>query len=266
MNQKQSVQPEDNLLEREQQQNPQLTTPREVVKILSKFPPNKAPGPDQVPNQALKEAPRRLSVYLSLLFNTILLTCHFPTSWKLATVCMIPKPGKNPLFPQNYRPITLLSTLSKVLEKILHARLHHHVETNSLLPPHQFGIRRHYDTQLQLVRVVDQLTTGFNDFAHTIGIFLDVEKAFDRVWHKGLFTKLHLLQIPDTYVHLLHSYLRVDNSKSATTEQGQEPKLSELECPREVSSHRCYTHSTLRIYQSPRHASWQPLQTTLLYS
>jgi len=189
------------------QQEPKLTTPKEVAAILRHLPIQKAPGPDRIPNQALKEAPRRLSVFLSLLFNTIFLTQKFPSSWKKASICMIPKPGKNPVFPQNYRPISLLSTISKVFEKILLTRLRSHAESHNLLPPHQLGFRQQFDTELQLVRVVDKLTLSSNNFAYTIRIFLDVEKAFDRVWHRGLISKLIQQRFPDCYVKLIHSYL-----------------------------------------------------------
>jgi hypothetical protein len=186
---------------------PILTTPREVGSILKRLPPRKAPGADKISNMALKEAPRRLTVYLSLIFNIILLTCHFPTPWKLATIKMIPKPHRDKHNPANYRPISLLSSVSKVFEKILKCRLTALTNSLSLLPDHQFGFRSGFDAEMQLVRVVDQITMAFNNDAYCMGIFLDVEQAFDRVWHTGLISKLATMRLPDCYIHLIHSYL-----------------------------------------------------------
>ena len=196
------------IIAQDPQTEPDATSPREVERIVSKLPMNKAPGVDRITSMMLKQGPRRLNVYLAQMYNKLLQLAHFPSNWKHASICMIPKPGTDQMFPQNYRPISLLSVLSKVYERIVKTRLQEFVEEHKLYPDHQFGFRPEHDTTAQLVRVVDHIAVGFNAMQHTVGVFLDIEKAFDRVWHPGLIVKLNQLHFPDCYVHLLHNFLQ----------------------------------------------------------
>lgn len=181
-------------------------TPREVKDIVDRM-PNKAPGHDGIPTRLLKLLPHEHIMYMTALYNAILRTSYYPTEWKQAVVIMIPKPGKNNKFPQNYRPISLLPILAKILEKIIHDRLTAFITDNQLIPPEQFGFRMGHDTTMQLVRVTEYIRTSFAWRQTAAAIFLDVEKAFDRVWHRGLLYKLIQLQIPDYIINIVRSFL-----------------------------------------------------------
>ena len=191
----------------ERQDTGQFTTVEEVTRIIHHLPKNKAPGPDLVTTLALKHAPRQLAILLTTIFNDCYRLGYFPTKWKEARICMILKPGKTALFPQHYRPISLLSHIAKIFEKIINYRLTDEVETRQLYPPHQFGFRRHHDTTAQLVRIVEYITKSFNDNGYTVGVFLDVEKAFDRVWHDGAIYKLISFGFPRQLVLIIRSFL-----------------------------------------------------------
>jgi hypothetical protein len=93
---------------------PKLTNPEEVHEAIRGLKFSKAPGPNGVPNRALKHLSHRAVLLLDQLFNAILLTHHFPTMWKHARVISILKPGKVPALPSSYRPISFLDTIGKL--------------------------------------------------------------------------------------------------------------------------------------------------------
>ncbi|KAH0814139.1 hypothetical protein GEV33_008652 [Tenebrio molitor] len=113
----------EDILSRQIETSTTPTSPAEVRKIIGSLKVKKAPGPDNIPNKALKLLPDRVVVALTTIINASLRLCHFPSRWKKANVIFIPKPGKDPKFPQNHRPISLLSSIGKVLEKVILTRL-----------------------------------------------------------------------------------------------------------------------------------------------
>jgi hypothetical protein len=167
----------------------------------------KAPGSDNISNTALKLLPPKVVVALAAIFNASLRLCHFPSRWKNATVIFIPKPGKNSKLPQSYRPISLLSSIGKVLEKVILTRLVKVTDENSTIPDEQFGFRPKHSTVDQLINVTEFIAKGFGQNQSTGAIFLDVAKAFDTVWHDGLVYKLHAAGVPLAMVRLLNSFL-----------------------------------------------------------
>lgn len=179
-------------------------SPLEVRKAVLHLARRKAPGCDGVPNMALRQLPRRGVVALARLFNGILRTCHFPDLWKTGKVIVLPKPGKDRRFPASYRPITLLPTIAKLFERLLLRRLYPALEPR----PEQFGFRSQHSTTLQLTRVLHLLAEEHNFGRHTAAVFLDVEKAFDRVWHPGLLFKLIQVSLPPALTQVLASFLR----------------------------------------------------------
>ena len=120
---------------------------------------------------------------------------------------MIPKPDKDHTNPSNHRPISLLSHLGKLYERIITVIITNVSSTLQVIPPHQFGFRATYDTQMQLLRIIDAITVGYNEKHHTLASFLDVQGAFDKVWHDGLLAKLHLLKFPINIITLLQNFL-----------------------------------------------------------
>jgi hypothetical protein len=96
---------------------PKLTNPEDVQEAIRGFRVSKAPGPNGIPNRALKHLTQRAVSLLVLIFNAILLTHHFPTAWKHARVISILKPGKDPALSSSYRPISLLDTIRNYLKR-----------------------------------------------------------------------------------------------------------------------------------------------------
>lgn len=186
---------------------PKLTSPTELTKFIKRLPSHKAPGHDDIQYELLKQLPRNSIIHLTQIFNRILILQYYPAKWKHSKLLTIPKPGKDHTQPSNYRPISLLPTISKLFEKLLHNRIQDHVAEHKILPDAQFGFRRRHATTHQLMRVVEKITEGYNKHRGTGIVFLDVAQAFDRVWHEGLIYKLRTLKFKACYIHLIASYL-----------------------------------------------------------
>ena len=158
----------------------------EVTDILGKVNTREACGPDQITNKII----RYLIPTLHIILQDLLIICVFhgyhPRTWKRAWALMAHKPSKRRSDPCSYRPISLLCCLSKVFEAIMTKRLMGWAENTDKLPTERSGFRKHHSTNDKLV----ELTQGVckvQRLSRRVGaIFLDIEKAFDRIWHNGL--------------------------------------------------------------------------------
>ncbi|EFA12510.2 putative RNA-directed DNA polymerase from transposon X-element-like Protein [Tribolium castaneum] len=197
------------------------TTPEEVSGVIRKLKKRKASGPDEISNRALKNLPLKVIVELTGILNAMLSFRYFPQRWKMATVIFIPKPGKDPKFPQNHRPISLLSAVGKVAKRLIRSRLLQLTQERHIVPDEQFGFRSNHSTTDQLLRVVEHASISIERKQVTGAVFLDVAKAFDAVWHDRLIYKLHQTGIPLAMVQMIRSFLdgrrfqvRINNSVS----------------------------------------------------
>lgn len=163
------------------------TTLSQILSIISKLPRKKAPGEDHITNPALKFLPKTMILVLTNIINNYLRNCYFLNIWKKAIIITILKPRKYHKIPFNYKPIALLSAVSKLYEKVIlrHIRLHIVDQIRS----EQSGFRSDHSTTQQLTSLVDKLSRNLNNQEHIIEVFLDVEKFFDRVWREGFSTK-----------------------------------------------------------------------------
>ncbi|GFW79517.1 probable RNA-directed DNA polymerase from transposon X-element [Trichonephila clavipes] len=152
----------------------------------------------------LKIFPIKLILILTILINKILKFNHFPDNWKEAIIFPINKPGKDPHLASSYRPISLLSTIGKLTESIILHRLKNFINENNLLNPNQYGFTNKLSTLHPLLRLTEHISEGFQKKKSTGAVFLDIQKAFDRVWINRLTFKLISYKIPPP---LIHSYL-----------------------------------------------------------
>lgn len=185
----------------------QPATPQEIKDIIKNLKPNKATGNDDIPNNALKSLPKKRIVEITNIINAMLRLRYFPKQWKKAIVIVLPKPGKSRTFPQNYRPISLLPSIGKVAEKLILTRLNEKTENLQTIPDSQFGFRSQHSTTLQAARLAEYIIKGLNRRKYTSIIALDVEKAFDRVWHEGLLVKMSQLGYSISITQLIGSFL-----------------------------------------------------------
>lgn len=185
-----------------------LVNPKEIYDILKTFPNNKAPGPDGIPYRLLKNLPQKAIVQLMHIINSILRLQYFPMQFKRTLVIPIRKPGKDPSSPSSYRPISLLNTLSKVVERVILHRVRKIADQQKLIPKEQFGFRPGHNTTLLAAKIVTDVFQAYNKQMNTALLLLDMEKAFDTVWHAGLIYKLAVVHnLPLYFISLIHSYL-----------------------------------------------------------
>lgn len=184
-----------------------LTSPSEIKKLIRALKAKKSPGDDAISNKVIKKLPFRATVLLTKIVNACLQLGYFPKDWKTAKVIAILKPNKVPTEPSSYRPISLLSSLSKILEKIILKRINDHSERCHIIPHHQFGFKNGHSTVHQLFRVVKMVKTNFARKRSTGMFLLDIEKAFDTIWHNGLLHKLLSFDFPIPLIKIIQSFL-----------------------------------------------------------
>ena len=125
----------------------------------------------------------------------------------LVYLCILIKPEKLPSQTTSYRPISLLSAIMELLEQVIEKRLRKHLEGNGFFSRYQSGFRKSKSTNDHLFRLSQAIMESFNRGKHVIAAFLDVEKAFDNVWHNGLRYKIYQLDLPTKLCRLLSDFL-----------------------------------------------------------
>ena len=133
-------------------------------------------------------------------------TSLFPDALKLGKVIPIFKSGSK-LDINNYRPISLLSTFSKIIEKLMHHSLYKFLENNEVIYQSQFGFQKNKSTTHSLIEIVETIRTCTENKHYSCGIFIDLKKAFDTVNHDILLQKLGHYGIRNTNLSWFKSYL-----------------------------------------------------------
>lgn len=180
------------------------TTPNEVERLLKSLDHTKSAGEDNIPTRLLKLVAAEIAPSLSQLINISFDRADQPQDWRDATVTPIHKKGPKNV-PTNYRPISLLSVTSKVQERIVHDRLYKHIEPH--LPVDQSGFRKADGTELQLLRLVHEISAHRDNGQAAAVCFFDLSKAFDRVWHRGLLLKLEHFGVHGAALSWFTAYL-----------------------------------------------------------
>jgi len=123
----------------------------EVRKALSLIKATTAPGHEQFPGFVLKKRAEALATNITAIYNSTFIHNSVPTSWKMADIRAIYKQKGNKSDPSNYRPISVLPILGRTLEKLAAAQLYNYCELNAIIPPQQFGFRRHSSCEMALL-------------------------------------------------------------------------------------------------------------------
>jgi hypothetical protein len=181
-------------------------TEEQTLKVLQSLNVNKACGPDGIGNKLLKNISLSIARPLSLLFNNSLTEGKFPTQWKFANVTAIFKKSDSSDV-RNYRPVSLLSCLGKVFERVVYNKLYNYLDGHKLLTERNSGFKKSDGTTNQLVHMLNYIYSEIDKRRDVAVIFLDISKAFDKVYHAGLLFKLKQLGIEGNLLKWLESYL-----------------------------------------------------------
>lgn len=161
----------------------------QVLIQLSRLKTKKTSGPDSILTVVLKNCKDELAPALTILFNKSLEECYLPQDWKDANILPIFKSGDEASC-SNYRPISLTSVIIKLLEKIIYLHLYNYLEQNKLLDNEQFGFRQSKNCELQLLFYTYYIAQKLDKGKEVHSIYLDLQKAFDKVPHEQLLYKL----------------------------------------------------------------------------
>lgn len=178
----------------------------ELKNIIKELDVKKSPGHDKITANMIKELPECAVRILLFIYNAINRTGHFPLNWKMSQIILIPKPGKDITQTTSYRPISLLSILSKVYEKLLLSIIIAYANEHNIIPQHQFGFRKKHSTIEQVHRIVTLIRETFEAKLYCSALFIDIAQAFDKVWHNGLIWKI-INTLPQNTHKLLENYL-----------------------------------------------------------
>ena len=159
-------------------------TPKMVKKVITNLESSKPSGPDCLPVVVLKKCGPELSYILAELFNMCLKEPCFPDCWKVSSVVPEFKNVRERSSVKKYRPVSLLSMVSKVLDRIVD-----HIEKYDLSSDFQYGFRPSQSTVDLLTVASDRIAGTFNMSGATRAVALNISKVFDRVWHAGLLHK-----------------------------------------------------------------------------
>ena len=167
-----------------------------------------------------------ISYSLSKLFNNLFDIGHFAEIWKIAHVTPVYKRSGQKNDKSNYRPISILPTISKVCESIMHERLLSHCIDNNLISERQAAYLKGESTISQLLYITHYIRSNWGKSKIIQGAFLDISAAFDKVWHKGLLAKLDQIGVEGTFINLFESYL--SQRKQCVVVDGQKSTLLDI--------------------------------------
>lgn len=182
------------------------TNAYEIQKIILSMKPKNSHGYDEISLKIVKSSAPYILSPLTYLCNKILLTGIFPDRLKYSEVKPLYKKGDKSEI-SNYRPISLLPTFSKIIEKIMYKRLYAHLNNNNILAMEQFGFRKESSTEMATFNLLDNILTSLDKKNYVGGLFCDLQKAFDCVNHNVLLEKMNFYGISGSAIKLMTSYL-----------------------------------------------------------
>ena len=184
-------------------------TESETLSIINKLKSKNSSGKDEISNKLLKSIKDEIAKPLTIIINQSLKTGVFPDALKIAKVKPLYKKGDN-FCLNNYRPISLLPTISKIFERVMFTQLYSYLNANNLLSEQQYGFRSQHSTELACVKLVDYITTEMDNIKKIktpTAIYLDLSKAFDTLNFNILLNKLQYYGINGSSLSLIRNYL-----------------------------------------------------------
>ena len=182
------------------------TTGEEIRSLISKLPNKKSSGFDNIEYIILKEIKDCISPKLAEIFNLSMLEGVFPEKMKLAEVVPLYK-SKEKYLANIYRPISLLITISKLLEKVIYKRTYSFLQASNQLYDSQYGFREGHSCENAISELVGEILKNKENNKFTVSLFLDLSKSFDSLKHSTLSDKMEIYGIPGSAYSWFSSYL-----------------------------------------------------------
>ena len=180
----------------------------ELDDALRFLPLKKSPGPDEITNEMLINLGPKCKKKLLQLFNDGWRTGTVPQIWREAIMIPVHKAGKDKSKAENYRPISLTSCMGKLMERLINTRLMWHLEKKQHIKPEQAAFRQNRSTEDQVTYVSQAIEDAFQDQKHALVVWIDLEKAFDKVWREGLKRKLRQCGVGGRMYKWIGQYLQ----------------------------------------------------------
>ena len=181
---------------------------REIYEGILKLDSSKGPGTDELDVKTLKHIANTISPHLENLFNQSIEQGIYPQTFKTAKCVPIYKGAPlDPSLPVNYRPISILTGVNKVFERLLHDQVSQYIELYNLLPNFQYGYRKRHNTSQAVLDFTDSITKALKQKQVSIAVFMDLSKAFDTVDKNILEKKLNNLGLSKQSISLIMSYM-----------------------------------------------------------
>ena len=203
------------------------TSQEEIMNILKLFKPKKSTDCDNISMKLLQDLGHCVSYPISMIVNRSLSEGVVPKSMKVAKVVPIYKSKDHQLFT-NYRPISLLPTVSKILEKVIHIRLYNFLSSQAVFYHSQYGFRAKHSTVHAVCELVHEILRSFEQRTYTLATFLDLSKAFDTIDHDILLHKLSHYGIRGIALQWFKSYL--SDRKQLVCYNGHRSDQFEIKC------------------------------------
>ena len=196
-------------------------TLQELHTALRRLKKKKSPGPDNISNEMLTHLGNMATLKLLDIYNLSWKEGKVPQIWREATMVPVYKKGKDKKKASSYRPISLTSCVGKTMERIVNTRLMWYLETEDILSEEQAGFRQFRCTEDQATYLAQEIEDAFQEQKVLFATWIDLQKAFDKVWTDGLLVKLQRCGIADKMLRWITSFLDnrrarvlVDNQKS----------------------------------------------------
>lgn len=182
------------------------TTASELISVVKKFKPKTSAGYDGIPVNIMKLSIDFIAPHLTKIINKSFETGTVPDQLKVAKVCPIYKSGEKSDI-SNYRPISILPSFSKIFEKLAYSRLLNYLDKYKILNDCQFGFRSNRSTSMAVLEMTDKISAAMENNQFSVGVFVDLSKAFDTLDHNILLNKLNYYGIRGIAYNWFKSYL-----------------------------------------------------------